>query len=51
MEERIINKINKEIGSDIKNLHKSKILLNAFKSDIKNIEKKVRLNLIYEKKI
>lgn len=43
MEERIINKINKEIGSDIKNLNKSKILLNAFKQDIINIELKVRL--------
>lgn len=41
IENRIIDKINQEIGSDINNLHKSKSLAQQFQQDILAIESKV----------
>lgn len=39
--ERIIAKINKELGSDIDNLHKSKQLVKNLKQNVHDIEGKV----------
>lgn len=43
MNERIIEKFNREIGSDIKNLHKCKYLIENFKQEFNDIEGKVRV--------
>lgn len=40
-EERIIERINKEIGSDIKNLHKSEYLVKEYEESLRDIRAKV----------
>lgn len=39
----VIDKINKEIGSNISNLHKSRHLIDDFNKSFNDIETKVRL--------
>ncbi|XP_055703383.1 RINT1-like protein [Phlebotomus papatasi] len=42
-EERIIERINKEIGSDIKNLHKSECLVREYEESLRDIRAKLSL--------
>ena len=42
LEERVIRRLNQELGSDIENLHKSKDLVEKFNIDLDNIEIKVK---------
>lgn len=39
--ERIIDRINREIGSDLKNLHKSRNIVKDYKDRIKELEEEV----------
>lgn len=43
--DRIIEKLNNEIGKDIKNLNRSKFIIQQYKKQFADIEKKVRKNL------
>lgn len=42
--ERIIDRINREIGSDLKNLHKSRNIVKDYKDRIKELEDEVGLS-------
>lgn len=38
IQERVIQKLNKEIGSDLKNLHKAKYVLQNYKQQYEDID-------------
>lgn len=49
MEERLIAKFNATLGSDFKELHKSKYLVEGFKQDYVDIQNKVNNNPLIKK--
>lgn len=44
IEERVIAKLNAELGGKVENLSRSKDLVNKYVEQLNNIEKKVKLN-------